>query len=282
MKITFVIVTGRSGAGKSTALHALEDIGYFTVDNLPPKLWPALIKETHNMNVAVAIDVRAKDFLADALKTFTRLQEEDSCSCDLLYLDASDEVLVKRYNFTRRIHPLPQTSLRKGLEQEQGLLCELRGVAQWVLDTSEFSAKHLVEEIQQHYGQRNGLQLRLISFGFKHGAPIDADNVFDVRIMPNPFYDAQLRPLDGCNEAVQHYVFHNEKSSGEDFYISLSAFLTKLVNKATQSGRLSYTLAIGCTGGRHRSVAVTERLRKDLSNLANIRIFHRDLSKAHA
>ncbi len=280
MKIIFVVVTGRSGAGKSTALHALEDIGYFTVDNLPPKLWPALIKEANNMNVAVAIDVRAKDFLIDTLDVLTELQKENSC--DLLYLDASDGVLIQRYNFTRRIHPLPQASLRKGLEQEQNLLCELRGAAQWVLDTSEFSAKRLVEEIQQHYGKQNGLQLRLISFGFKHGAPIDADNVFDVRTMPNPFYNAELRPFDGCNEAIKNYVFYHERHSGEDFYISLVDFLVKLVQNASQRGRLSYTLAIGCTGGRHRSVAVVERLQKDLSNLANIRTFHRDLSKVHA
>ena len=162
--MAFVVVTGRSGAGKSTALHALEDIGYFTVDNLPPKLWPSLILEAQNMSVAVAIDVRAKDFLADVLEVFNDIKQKQSC--DLLYLDATDETLIKRYNFTRRIHPLPQTSLRKGLEQEQDLLRELRGAAQWVLDTSKFSAKKLVEEIQQHYSQKDGLQLRLISFGF--------------------------------------------------------------------------------------------------------------------
>ncbi len=277
--MNFIVVTGHSGAGKSTALHALEDIGYFTVDNLPPKLWPVLIKEAKNMNVAVAIDVRAKDFLTDALVVLGELQEENSC--DLLYLDASAEVLIKRYNFTRRVHPLPQASLHKGLEQEKSLLCELRGAAQWILDTSEFSAQQLVEEIQQHYGRQNGLQLRLISFGFKHGAPIDADNVFDVRVMPNPFYDVRLRPFDGRNEAVQNYVFQQE-ISGQDFYTPLVTFLTELVRNAAQRGRLSYTLAIGCTGGKHRSVAVVERLERDLDTLATIRTFHRDLNKTHS
>lgn len=275
----FVVVTGRSGAGKSTALHALEDIGYFTVDNLPPKLWAALIQEAKDNNVAVAIDIRTREFLTDALVILSEFQKKQPY--DVLYLDASDEVLIKRYNFTRRVHPLPQASLRKGLEQEQSLLADLRGVAQWILDTSDFSAKHLVEEIQQHYGKRNGLQLRIISFGFKHGAPIDADNVFDVRIMPNPFYDTVLRPLDGRNENVQNYVFEQDGGSGASFYSSLLSFLEKLINNAIKRGRLSYTLAIGCTGGKHRSVTVVERLKKDLSALARVNIFHRDLNKTH-
>ncbi|MEZ4632041.1 MAG: RNase adapter RapZ [Deinococcales bacterium] len=287
VNMNIVIISGRSGAGKSTALRALEDIGYFAVDNLPPGLWPALSELYKQDRLAIGIDVRAKEFLGAVPEAILKLR--GGHRLELVYLDASDETLLQRYNFTRRVHPLPLGSLLQGLKEEKELLVPLKGMAQWVLDTSDYSAKRLASEIQQHFQHSNMFQLRLISFGFKHGAPTDADNIFDLRAMPNPFYDLTLRPLDGRDKAVSDYVFGQgarSKVSGEELYLSLRDFALKLIKAAKQADRLSYSLALGCTGGKHRSVAVTERLNRELGEYLadeHIRIqpFHRDLINVH-
>ncbi len=284
-----VILTGRSGAGRTTALRTLEDMGFFSVDNLLPQLWEQFIEISPHQNIALSIDVRAEQFLEQVKDIVSKLEKNQRV--ELIYLDATDEVLIQRYNLTRRVHPLPLGSLLQSLKQEHELLLELRSMAHWYLDTSDFAVRKLVQEIQHHFEKIEGFQLRLISFGFKHGAPIDADNTFDLRSMPNPYYDQNLRPMDGRNKAVQEYVFGIGEVSqvdGEDFYQNLKDFSVKLVENAFKAGRMNYTLAIGCTGGMHRSVATVERLTADialsLENVAeqyNIQKYHRDVDKGH-
>lgn len=284
-----VIVTGRSGAGRTTTLRTLEDMGFFTVDNLIPPLWENLIDLSSHENIALSIDVRAEHFLESINEVIQRLQQKHTL--EIIYLDASDEILIQRYNLTRRVHPIPLGSLIQSLQREKELLVELRKMANWYLDTSDFPVRKLVQEIQNHFEEIEGFSLRLISFGFKHGAPIDADNVFDLRSMPNPYYDEQLRPMDGRNKAVQDYVFgvgEVSKVDGEDFYQHLKEFAVLSVQSALKAGRMSYTLAIGCTGGMHRSVASVERISADMANALSsvaeryhIQKYHRDVDKGH-
>lgn len=283
--LRLVIVTGLSGAGKTTGLQTLEDIGYFTSDNVPPSLWPDLVSQAAargQRRLAVGIDVRTRDFLQDFPQVFAAFcQQHPDITPEIVFLDADDAVLLQRYNFTRRKHPLGHVPLAATIVQERQTLGELRAVADYLLDTSELSSKQLSERLRQRYAEAPYFQLRLMSFGFKNGAPIDADNVFDVRSLPNPYYDPALRPLDGRDEPVRRYVFSPE---GENFYQSLQAMVRRLVAAAQTSGRLTYTIAIGCTGGQHRSVAIAEALCGDmqtqLPQASQAQSVHRDLEAA--
>ncbi len=284
-----VVITGRSGAGRTTTLRTLEDMGFYTVDNLLPQLWEQLIDLSTHENIAFSVDVRAEHFLEPVAGIIKKLKEK--YTVEMIYLDASDEVLIQRYNLTRRVHPISLGSLVQSLQREKEMLVDLRKTANWYLDTSDFPVRKLVQEIQHHFEEIEGFQLRLISFGFKHGAPIDADNVFDLRSMPNPYYDEALRPMDGRNKAVQDYVFsvgEVSKVDGEAFYQQLKAFAILSVQSALKAGRMSYTLAIGCTGGMHRSVASVERISADIANALSqvaeryhIQKYHRDVDKGH-
>jgi UPF0042 nucleotide-binding protein len=279
----FVVLTGLSGAGKTTGLHALEDLGYFTADNVPPALWAPLLAQARKQGqerlvagIVVGIDVRTRTFLADAPATLRTLAEQ-GVQAELVFLDASDEVLIGRYNFTRRTHPLGQAQLSRDITLEREALGDLRALADVVLDTSTFSARRLTEELWERFGEGRKFRLRLLSFGFKRGVPIDADNVFDLRALPNPFYEPGLRALDGRDAKVQSYVFNAE---GLAFYTELCDFAKLLTAQALGAGRSSYTLALGCTGGQHRSVAVAERLSFDLADTFATRVEHRDLAAA--
>ena len=281
----FVILTGLSGAGKATGLAALEDIGYFTADNLPPMLWGELLAQARGASgktaqdkVVVGIDVRTRDFLSDVPHALEQLRAQ-GITAEVIFLDASDEVLVKRYNLTRRTHPLGQAPLGSDIAQEREVLGGLRALADFVLDTSHFSARELTEELWTRFGDERRFRLRLVSFGFKRGAPIDADNIFDLRSLPNPYYDPALRPLDGRDERVKNYVFTNE---GLAFYTELREFVRLLASRAVSAGRSSYTVALGCTGGQHRSVALTERLTRDLAETFATYADHRDVVVALA
>jgi UPF0042 nucleotide-binding protein len=275
----FVVLTGLSGAGKTTGLHALEDLGYFTADNVPPVLWPQLfsqVQRTGQERLAVGVDVRTREHLAgvgNALQEVRAL----GVSPEIVFLDASDDVLVKRYNLTRRTHPLGHAPLSSDIAQERRALGPLRASAEVLLDTSNFSARQLTEELWERFGEDRRFRLRLMSFGFKRGVPIDADNVFDLRALPNPFYEESLRTLDGRDEAVQSYIFTPD---GLVFYTELCSFAGFLSTQAAASGRSSYTIAVGCTGGQHRSVAVVERLSHDLAERFAVRVEHRDMELA--
>ncbi len=276
----FVILTGLSGAGKATGLAALEDIGYFTADNLPPTLWGDLLAQASTAldKVVVGIDVRTRDFLGDVPGALEQLKAR-GITPEVIFLDASDEVLVKRYNLTRRTHPLGQAPLGSDIAQEREVLGGLRSLADFVLDTSTSSARELTEELWTRFGDERRFRLRLVSFGFKRGAPIDADNVFDLRSLPNPYYDPSLRHLDGRDEGVKNYVFTSE---GLAFYTELREFVRLLASRAVSAGRSSYTVALGCTGGQHRSVAITERLTHDLAETFATYADHRDVTLALA
>ncbi|AFZ65966.1 RNase adapter RapZ [Deinococcus peraridilitoris] len=272
----FVVVSGLSGAGKHTSLNALEDAGFYAVDNLPPHLWEAMydLALTRGLGkVAVCSDARTRDFLDalppkwDALRTRGGVR--------LLFLEASNEVLLQRYNLTRRAHPLGEPSLLVDFELERRLLGALRERADNVIDTTELSAKGLAERVLGLLGLETDFELRLQSFGFKHAPPRDADLVLDVRTLPNPYYQEHLRPKSGLEADVAAHVF----SEGDAFYRQVEAFIRDSATRARAAGRRSYNVAIGCTGGRHRSIAVSERLARDLRELNARVVSHRDTDK---
>ncbi len=275
----FVILTGLSGAGKTTGLHALEDLGFFTADNVPPSLWLGLVAEAEAAGyetLAVGVDIRTRAYLGELDERLLELQSKN-IHAEIVFLDAADDVLVKRYNLTRRTHPLGQAPLSNDIAAEREALGFLRAHAEIVLDTSRRSAKDLVETLSQHFGREQKFRLRLVSFGFKRGVPIDADNVFDLRALPNPYYDPALRPIDGRDPRVQAYVF---TPSTLEFYTQMREFIRELCVMARATGRSSYTVAVGCTGGQHRSVAVSERLAADFADTFSLFVEHRDVAAA--
>jgi UPF0042 nucleotide-binding protein len=279
MSVPLVVLTGVSGSGKTTALHALEDIGLYTVDNLPPTLWLPLVKlvSPQHEGLCVGIDIRARDYLASATVVLDELSRE-GIDTTVLFLDATDETLVRRYNFTRRTHPIAKGTLTTDLKNEREALAPLRALADEVIDTTNMSARALTQKLWDRFKHHEGFLLRLISFGFKRGLPTDVDTVLDVRGMPNPFYDEVLRALPGTDPRVQSYVFTPE---GLETYTQLRSMVKTLVNQAQgAAGRNAYTVAIGCTGGQHRSVAVAERLGIDLAPTFRTQVIHRDLERA--
>lgn len=269
----FVVITGLSGAGKTTAVQALEEFGFFTTDNLPPQLWGKTLELCLLQGltqVAVVTDARTRHFLQDIeswLKTV-------AVKPVVVYLEADEDVLIRRYGFTRRTHPLHESTLIGDLRAEREVLSELREQADVVIDTSLLSAKALIAKLRGLFGEDRAFTLSLSSFGFKHGAPRDADLVLDVRGMPNPFYDPVLKHRSGLEADVSQYVF---SSDGTAFYQLLRDFVSANAELARRSERSSYAVAIGCTGGFHRSVAVVEALARDLSFASTIS--HRDLEK---
>ncbi len=274
-----VILTGLSGAGKTTGMHALEDLGYFTTDNVPPALWLPLaeaVVASGQERLVIGVDVRTRHHLGGIDEAFAALRAA-GYRPEVVFLDASDEVLIRRYNLTRRTHPLGQAPLRSDIAKEREALGALRADADVLLDTSTYSARQLTEKLWERFGEGRDFNLRLMSFGFKRGVPIDADTVLDLRSLPNPFYDEALRPLTGRDEPVKRYVFTED---GLAFYTELRGFVRHLVAAAAAAGRSSYTVALGCTGGQHRSVAVAERLGFDLAEQFAIRLEHRDLAAA--
>lgn len=275
--MTFIVISGLSGSGKSTALRTLEDTDYFTTDNLPPELWSTLgdLADARSLDrIAVTTDARTRDFLAAAGSSLARLKQRRS-DVRVLFLEADAEVLLKRYNLTRREHPLGDPSLMLDFRRERELLASLRALADTVIDTTQLSAADLSKRLLDWLGVSSSFDLRLFTFGFKNAPPRDVDLVLDMRTLPNPYYDPDLRPRTGLDEDVVAYVFQNPES--EAFYQHTRQFLRDVAERARDSGRHSYNVAIGCTGGQHRSVAVAVRLERDLQDLSARVIDHRDL-----
>lgn len=269
----FLVLSGLSGAGKTTARGFLEDLGYFMVDNLPPSLWRPLLEELSQRGVeraGVVLDARALAFFGDLEGALDELRPT------VVYLEAHPEVLLRRYNLTRRVHPLGTGNLLREIGEEKRALGPLRARAHLVLDTSELSPRTLKETLARFLREETGFTLRLLSFGFKWGPPQEADLVLDVRPLPNPHYDPVLEPKTGLDPEVKAYVFREEV---EPYYRTLLSVAGLAAEGARKEGRAFYTVAVGCTGGRHRSVAVAERLAEELSGRFRVEVNHRDVGK---
>lgn len=273
-----VVLTGLSGSGKTTALHALEDIGYFAVDNVPPALWGGLVAavEQTGAPLAIGVDIRTGSLLDAAPAALAELRGR-GLDVNVIFLDASDTTLVRRYNFTRRTHPLAEGTLTADLARERRALEGMRELADVVIDTTSTTARELVQDLWDRFGEDGDFLLRVVSFGYKRGVPSDVDTVLDVRGLPNPYYDPELKPLPGTDASVQAYVF---TPASLELYTRLRGLVRALASAARSEGRSSYSVAIGCTGGQHRSVAVAERLTHDLADSFRTRARHRDLEEA--
>lgn len=279
-----VIITGMSGAGKTVAIQSFEDLGYYCVDNLPPALLPKfleLMKDSRNTihEVALVMDLRGREFFDSLFEALDMLSNENWIEENILFLDAEDEKLVTRYKETRRSHPLANGELPlTGIHQERQMLDELKGRAQRIIDTTELKPKELREEILKYYQEEQDVfSVHFVSFGFKYGIPIDADLVFDVRFLPNPHYVPQMQPLTGLNPEVSSYVF--KWTETQRFIEKIYDLLQFTLPQYKKEGRTQLVVAIGCTGGQHRSVALTEHFGKILGNQYITHITHRDIEK---
>lgn len=282
----FVIVTGMSGAGKSTALKNLEDFGYFCVDNLPVKLIPkfaeiAYDSETEVNNVAIGVDIRSGDGIV-RLSGYLEELKSQGYPFEILFLDASDEVIVKRYKETRRTHPLARDRrVESGIMQERKKIGYLRGIAGYIIDTSNLLTREFRAELEKIFiedQEYNNFILTIVSFGFKYGIPRDADLVFDVRFLPNPYYVSDLKAMTGNDKPVQDFVM-NAPEAGE-FLGKLQDMMQFLIPNYVKEGKNQLVVAVGCTGGKHRSVTLANGLyRILLSSDYSVRIEHRDIGK---
>ena len=281
-QLELVVITGMSGAGKTVAMQSFEDMGYFCVDNMPPSLLPKfweLVKESGKITkIALVIDLRSRAFFDEIMSAIAGLDNTSFITTKILFLEASDDALVSRYKETRRTHPLASDGrIYDGIIAERRLLQDIKTRAQKVIDTTNLSPRKLREEIMQAFstGSEGIFTIQVMSFGFKYGLPIDADVVMDVRFLPNPHYIAELRPLTGLDEPVYDYVMSQPEA--KTVYHKLMDLLDFSIPGYKKEGKSSVTIAIGCTGGQHRSVAFAERIGRELlSDSYNVKISHRD------
>ncbi|MBS4200319.1 RNase adapter RapZ [Bacillus sp. FJAT-49732] len=284
-EIQLVIITGMSGAGKTVAIHSFEDLGFFCVDNLPPALMPKfleLMKESGNkMNkVALVMDLRGREFFDTLVRIIDELSASTWVTPQILFLDADDATLVRRYKETRRSHPLAPSGLPlEGIEQERRLLDELKGRAQIIYNTSTMKPMELREKILVEFSanKQTIFTVNVMSFGFKHGIPIDADLVFDVRFLPNPHYVDHMRPKTGLDEEVSSYVL--KWNDTQKFLVKTTDLLTFMLPLYKREGKSQLVIAIGCTGGQHRSVALAEYIGAFYGKDYKIQVVHRDIQK---
>ena len=286
MKI--IIVTGMSGAGKSTALNVLEDEGYYCVDNMPISLMPkfAELADGHNQdkgynNIALGIDIRSGHSLAE-LDSVLDYMKEKKYEYTIVFLESSDEVLIKRYKETRRAHPLAKDGrVDKAIMLEREQLKFLKQRADVIIDTSQLLTREFKEELEKIVLGRkefNNLMVTVLSFGFKYGIPSDADIVFDVRFLPNPYYVEDLRPLTGNDKKIQDYVM--KAPEAEEFLERVDGLIQFLLPNYVKEGKSSLVIAVGCTGGKHRSVTLANAIAKRLSKTPyGCKVEHRDIEK---
>jgi UPF0042 nucleotide-binding protein len=281
----FVILTGLSGSGKTQAIRALEDLGYFCIDNLPTQLIPTMadlsMREDAGLDkVAIVVDVREGGFLSQFPRVYRRLKTHPRVTPTLIFLEASHSTLVRRFSETRRPHPLaPDRSVSEGIAEERQKLNAIRSMADLILDTSNLTVHELRDifmRMSRDGRARADMVVNLVSFGYKNGVPVDADLVFDVRCLPNPHFVDDLRELTGRDKAVVRYM--NKHPATHDFIDKLTAFLKFALPQYVQEGKAYLTVAIGCTGGRHRSVMLAEALKKSLAGVKGVRlrVKHRD------
>ena len=284
----FIVLTGLSGSGKSQAIRALEDLGYFCVDNLPTTLIPTLAKLSlraggEMSRVAIVVDVREGGFLSSFPKVFRGLRKMPRLNPVLIFLEASHAALVRRFSETRRPHPLaPDRPVTEGIRDERSRLNAIRSMADEIIDTSDMT----VHELRQFFmglsrnRSRARLVITLLSFGYKHGVPLDADLVFDVRCLPNPHFVPTLRRRTGRDRAVAQFLERDE--TAREFMDRLEDYLKYVIPHYIAEGKSYLTIAIGCTGGRHRSVMIAERLKRRIGEIGGgrVRVRHRDITRA--
>ena len=282
--LELVIITGMSGAGKTVAIQSFEDMGYFCIDNMPPSLIPKfweLIKESGKVTkIALVVDLRSRSFFEEIQSMLIDIENTNFIDTRMLFLDASDNELVSRYKETRRAHPLAMDGLiTEGIRKERAILDDLKTRASIVIDTTTLTPRQLREKINQEFraSHETGFRVEIVSFGFKYGLPIDADIVMDVRFLPNPHYIPELRPLTGKDEPVYDYVMSFPET--EEFYQQFTTLLQTILPGYVKEGKSSLSVAIGCTGGQHRSVALSERIGATLSEDYRVNITHRDKDK---
>lgn len=284
--IQVLIITGLSGAGKSNAMRVFEDLGYFCVDNLPPALLPKfaeLCLQSHGgvRRAALAIDVRGGEFFDDLFAALSQL-EEMGFEYEIVFLDASDDVLVRRFEETRRKHPLAQLGgVLEGIQAERQRLQTVKEQAHKIIDTSTLTVRDLRTELLDAYvrGRRaDTITVSLVSFGYKYGIPLDADLVFDVRFLPNPHYHESLRPLPGISEEVRQFVLGQDAT--KEFMTRLTQMMDYLLPQFVAEGKAHLTVAMGCTGGKHRSVVLVDELAAHmLAKGYRVSVRHRDVGK---
>lgn len=276
-----IIFTGLSGGGKTTALRAVEDLGFYCVDNLPLPLLNDFIEtmkaEQTVDRAALVVDARLRQYI-EGYALATTVLISSGHVIEVVYLDASDEVLIRRFSQTRRRHPLGGDDMRAGLEEERELLAPLRAQANTCIDTTDLTVHELKALIQDRYRTVDtDLVVSLLSFGFRHGLPSHADLVFDVRFLPNPFFIDEMRPLTGQDKRVADYVM--QPKDAVELISRLEGMLEFLLPRYEAEGKVYLTVAIGCTGGRHRSVAITEELGARIGRSRTVTIRHRDLQR---
>lgn len=282
----FVIVTGMSGAGKSTTLKTLEDIGYFCVDNLPIQLIQRFAQIAYGDdndidNVAIGVDIRSGVYLQQLSECLAQLKELQY-HYEILFLDSNDDVLIKRYKETRRNHPLARNArVEDGIKKERMQIAFLRKEADYIIDTTSLLTRELKAELDKIFIQNtqyHNFIVSVVSFGFKYGIPRDSDLVFDVRFLPNPYYDLKLRSLNGNDEVVQDFVMQFDES--KEFMNKLVDLLEFLIPNYIKEGKNGLVVAIGCTGGKHRSVTLANGIYQELKQLPySVRIDHRDIER---
>jgi UPF0042 nucleotide-binding protein len=280
------IISGLSGAGRSATADVLEDLGFFVIDNLPPALIPKVTElgrgREGNNRFALVVDTRAGEFLAELEAALAELRESGART-RVLFLEASDEVLVRRFDATRRRHPLADSHrVSDGIAEERDLLEELKGQADIVVDTSELNVHELRDRIREIFGEpagvASGLQVSVVSFGYKHGLPLDVDLVFDCRFLPNPHWIDSLRELPGTDPKVRRYVMKQEET--QEFLEELTRMFSLVLPAYVREGKSYLSIGVGCTGGRHRSVVIAAEIAKLLERLDfPARVHHRDLDR---
>lgn len=281
-----VIVTGMSGAGRSTAMKMIEDMGFFCIDNLPIPLFDKLVELSVNLSelqkIAIGIDVRNGKGLSDIKETL-ELMDRRGIAYEILYMDAEDEVLLKRYKETRRNHPLAAGErIDKGIREERKELSYLKSRAKYIIDTSRLLTRELKAELEKIFVQNQdykNLFVTILSFGFKYGIPADSDMVMDVRFLPNPYYVEELRPKTGNDPEIQKFVMQYKEAN--EFIDKLEDMINFLIPNYIAEGKNQLVISIGCTGGKHRSVTLANELYKRLEgkNEYGLKVEHRDIGK---
>ncbi len=283
-----LIVTGMSGSGKSSVMDVMEDIGYYCIDNIPPMLISQFVdlcrqSETGIDKIAAAVDIRSGDMFAEIFRSWQKLKANSDISVKVLFIEASDEVLIKRYKETRRKHPLDEKfngNMHEAIKYEWQQLSQLREIADYYIETSNLSSSQLKEQIKSLFLERDSdsLVIKVMSFGFKYGVSTESDLVFDVRCLPNPYYIPELRNHTGLDQCVRDYVMKHESS--QQLFDKISDLIDFLIPMYVHEGKSQLVIAFGCTGGKHRSITFAELMTKHLlSKDYKVQKYHRDITK---